>query len=887
MQAGESSLWLIPRESALWTMILNRAAHVFHRPHPGRSADALRFEMAADSASMDGEMQVPPLSLATRWQTRMQTIHGSPVSNFEATRPWRVFMQTLRPALRQLLRNPRSSALAIAIIGLAIGASVGIGTIVDRAVLRPLPYPEPDRLVVVWNTYPQWQDRETLSAFWDRINLAWPEYVALRERRDVFREIAIHWSSDAVFVGRDQADVVRTGLATHGLMRVLGTAPVMGRWFTESDDRPGASPVAVLSGDFWRSRLGADPEVLGRAITIDNELHTVIGVLPDTFQFRVADEAQSAQLWMPLGRVADPTNEGNHSFVGVARLQPGVSLQQALAAATTVLRGERSPDVRGARVIGREEYERGAARPVMLLFSAAVVLLLLLACATVAALQLTRIVERSHEIAVRSAIGASPGRIGGQLLAENLLLGLGGGVVGVLLAGATIGALVRLMPPGTPGAAGAGIDARVLALTLALSLGTAVIFGLAPVWRAVRADPVRGLHGDRATERSPGMLLLVGIQSALAVLLVVGAALLVRTVHALSAVDPGFATAHRLTFDVQLPDSRYTPDRAHGWMNELAARIQGLPGVLAVAGTSVIPLSGSGMSNSVWLQSYGPESGPKPEVQRRIVTPEYFSTLRIPLLRGRAFTSSDDESGVRVMIVSRAAADRLWRGRDPLGDLVELGRRWYTVVGVAADVRDHALHSEPVSTAYVAAAQWRPLGRRFVVQTALPPLQFASAVREMVRELDPAVPVRDLRTLDDVAAESTQAQRARAVLVAGYAIIATLLALAGLYGVTSYGVSRRSREFAIRSALGARTGSIVRLAMRQSVGASLTGMLAGLALALGLTRVLRGFLFAVEPADPLTLGGAAIGLAIVATLAAAVPAFRAARIDPIEPLRRA
>lgn len=795
-------------------------------------------------------------------------------------------MQPLHHAILQLARNPRSSAMVIAIIGLAMGASVGIGAIVDRAVLRPLPYSEPDRVVVLWNTYPHWRERENLSRFWDHIALAWPEYVALREQKAVFDEVAIHTADEAVFVSEEQAEVVGIGLATHGLMRVLGTSLPRGRWFTAEEDRQGGMPVAVVSDAFWQRRFGADSTNIGRTIVLDDVPTRIVGVLPREFSFKGVNDLRTPDVWMPLGRVADPNNEGNHSFVGVARLAAGVSREQALAVTTNVLRGDRPPESRGARMESREEYERGGARPVMLLFSAAVVLLLLLACATVAALQLTRVVHRSREVAVRSAIGASPGRIGLQLLSENLLIGLAGGLLGVLLAGTTIGALTRLLPPGTPGLAGAAIDGRVLAMTLALSVGTAIMFGLAPISRALRADPVRGLRGDRATQRSPAMLLLVGVQSGLAVLLVVGAALLVRTMLALNAIDPGFAVADRLTFSVQLPDTRYTADRAQTTFRELETRLAALPGVVGVAGMSVVPLSGSGMTNSIWLRSYGPESGPKPESQRRIVTPEFFGTMDVPILRGRGFVRADDARAEPVMIVSRAAAERLWRGRDPIGDQVELGRRWYTVVGVAADVRDQSLEADPVSTVYVTAAQQQGRGRRFVVRTAIPPLRLAETVREVVHAMDPAVPVRDLRTLDDVAAASMQPQRARAILVSAYAIIATVLALAGLYGVTSYGVTRRRREFAIRSALGAPAGTVVRLAMKESVAASLGGIAAGMAIALLLTRVLRAFLFGVEPADPLALGAAAVGLALVATIAAVIPACAATRMDPIEPLRR-
>lgn len=794
-------------------------------------------------------------------------------------------MQSVRHAIRQIVRNPRSSALAVGIIGLAMGASVGMGTIVDRAIVRPLPYPEPDRLVVPWNTYPQWRESDNLSAFWDRVNLSWPEYAALRERRDAFSDVAIYSATDAVLVGADRTEIVRAGLATHGLLRVLDMPTAHGRWFTAEEDRPGASPVAVISDGFWRGPLGGDPDVIGRTLSLDDHTTTIVGVLPPTFAFKIVNQPRPPDVWLPLGRVADPNNAGNHSFLGVARLAAGVTTEQALAITTAVLRGAEQPDARGARLQRLDDYERGGARPVMLLFAGAVALLLLLACATVAALQLARGVERSREVAVRSAVGASAIRIGAQLLWENVLLGIAGGALGVLLAGGIIGAMTRLLPPGTPGVASARIDVRTLAMTLALALGTAIAFGIAPIWRAMRWNPARGLRGDRVTQWSPGLLVLVGVQSGLAIVLLIAAALLTRSMLALNAVDPGFAVAQRLTFTVQLPNARYTGERARATHAELASRLAAIPGVLAVAGTSVIPLSGQGMTNTMKIASRS-DSAP-PEAQRRVVTDRYFAAMNIRIVEGRQFTASDDANSELVMIVSRSAASRLWRERNPIGDRVELARRWYTVVGVAEDVRDRSLEADPVSTVYVAARQWEGgTTQRFIVHTALPPLQLASNVRALVREVDEAVPVRDLRTMDDLADASSQPQRARAMLVGGYAIVATLLALTGLYGVTSYGVSRRSREFAIRKALGARASTIIQLAMRPVVIASLCGVAAGMAAALALTRLVTSFLYGVEPADPLAIGGAALGLTVVATIAAVIPSFRAARVDPVEPLRR-
>jgi len=794
-------------------------------------------------------------------------------------------MLQLRQALRHVARRPKSSALGIVTLGVALGATVGIATIVDHAVLRPLPYPEPDRLVVVWNTYPHWREREVLSRFWDRIDLAFPEYEALRARTETFAGVAIYRADERVLTDPDRADVVLVGSATHDLIHVLGTGLARGRWFNEAEDHIGAEPVAVLRHEFWQSRLGGDPAVLGSRIALDGAPHVVVGVLPPGFRFKRVDDTRPPEIWTALGRVADPADEGNHSFTTIARLRDGVSREQALAASVTTLRGGRSPEARGARLVGRQEYERDGARPMMLLFAGAVGLLLLLACATVATMQLTRLAQRGPEIAVRVALGASRARLAGQLFSESAILALLGGTLGVLLARTTVGVLARLMPAGTPGAADARIDIRVLALALGLSLATAVGFGLAPVVRAMRHDPARSLRGERAQAGGRGLLALVGIQSALAVLLLAGAGLLVRTVGALGAVDPGFATEQRLSFGVALPDARYSPERGEAWFEELRARIAALPGVTAVEATTVLPLSGQSSSNSVWLASAGPEQGRKPEAERRVVTAGYFQALRIPLLRGRGFGAGDHAAGPLVMVVSRAAAERLWAGRDPLGDRVELSNRWWTVVGVVDDVRDRVLGAPPATTVYLPASQWRPLARTLVLSAETSPLEFARPIQEIVRTMDPAVPVRDLLTLEQVTSLSTQPERSRATLLGGYALLAALLALTGIYGVTSYAASQQTREFAIRSALGAGAWSIVRLATRRTVLAALGGALAGLGLAIGLTRVLRRFLYGVAPSDPAALLVAVLGLALFALLAVAGPALRSARVSPAEALR--
>jgi putative ABC transport system permease protein len=788
--------------------------------------------------------------------------------------------------IRQLIRRPRSSVLAIITIGLALGATVGIGSIVDHAVLRPLPYQDPDRLVVIWNTYPHWRDREMLSRFWDRIELSWPEYKALRGQRSTYDEVALYRADDAVFGGSGRPEIVLTGTATHGLLRVLGVTPGLGRWFAAAEDLPGAPPVAVLSYEFWRTRLGADPAILGRAIVLDEAPVPVIGIMPEGFSFRSSGDGKTPDLWLALGRSVDPADEGNHSFSSVARLRGGVTLDQAQSVTLTVLRGDRRPEARGARLESREEYERGAARPVLLLFAGAVGVLLLLACATVATMQLTRVAERDREIAVRAALGASPGRIARQLLGENLVLGLAGGGLGISIAAATIGALRRLMPSGVPGLEQVRVDLRLLIIAGGLTLVSALIFGTASLVAGARRNPGEALHAVRSTRAGRGLLALIAAQAALAVLLLSGAALLVQTVRALGAVDPGFEVANRLGFGVVLPPERYPGGRSEIWFEELANRVGALPGVTAVDATSVLPLSGASASNSIWLASEGPETGRrKPEAERRIVTPHFLATMGVRLLHGRGFLPTDAGSSEPVMVVSRTAADRLWAGRDPIGDRVEMSQRWWTVVGVVEDVLDRTLAADPAPTVYVPSAQWPQLSRNIVVRSSIPPEQLIRPVREIVRAMDPEIPVRDPLSLREVVSAATQPERSRAVLLVGYALLATLVAITGLYGVTAYLATQQTREIGIRMALGARLAHVLRLVMRRTMLATGGGAAIGILLAFGLTRLLRRFLFGVDPTDPGLLAVAVVTLIVLATMAAAVPAFRSARTPPTEALR--
>ncbi len=787
-------------------------------------------------------------------------------------------MTDLRYAFRQLVRRPRVSAIVVLTLSLSVGASVAIFTVVDHALLRALPYPDSGRLITVWRTYPSWQGREVLDAYWDRIALSYPEFITLRETATSFTEVAIHRADEVTLTGEGPPQVALLGAASHTLPAVLGVGPRLGRWFTADEDRPGAAATVVLRHELWRDRFEGDPEVIGRTIRLDDAAYTVVGVLPRGFRFGRLDDRRPPDAWTAIGRGADEYDEGNHSFEGIARLRPGIDMEQALPEVVRILRT--------ARLESRREQEIAAARPALLLLLASAGLLLLLACASVTTLLLTRVAERDREIVVRRALGAGRWRVVRQLLTESVVLSLIGGGLGTVVAWALSGALVRVLPVSFPGATAANVDLRILLAAVLISIATGALAGLVPALRLVRRAPGPDLRGGAGITRSRLTGVLVSVQVGLALVLLVGSTLLARSVVALNAVDPGFEVANRLSFRLELPESRYPPERAAEAFDLLAARFRALPGVVDVATTSDLPLAGDPTSNSIWIDSHGPEpDGPKPEAERRMVSPGYFRALGIPIARGRLFDALDNADALPVMLVSRAAEDALWGEADPIGDRVLLDDRWWTVVGVVEDVRDRGLGEDVVSTVYVPAAQWASSQRTFVVHTGSGGADLAAAVNGIVAEADPELPVRDIRSVRRVVAEATAPERRRASLVGGLSLLATVLALAGIVGVTGLSVVQRNREIGIRLALGSTRPGVFRLILGRSLRYAMFGTIAGALAAVALTRFISSQLYGVAPTDPWSFGGVAVALLVIAVAAAAAPAYRAARLDPAATLR--
>jgi putative ABC transport system permease protein len=799
-------------------------------------------------------------------------------------------MNELRFAFRQLVKRPGFTVVAVVTLALGIGANAAIYSVIHGVLLRPLAYPDADRLVSVWLTYPHWQEREILRQYWDRIELSYPEYRRLRDDASSFDALSIYRTDEATVAGGGQPEVVLAGSVDHALPAVLGVPPLAGRWFEQSEVGPAAPALAVLEHGFWRRRFGGDPAAIGSTLRLDGQPFTVIGVMPPPFRPTRPGETATPDLWVPVGRITEELDEGNHMFAAVGRLRAGVSVARAADEAVGILRGGRPASTRGARIVPLKEQMVAESRPALHLVWAAVGLILLVACVSVSNLLLGRASEREQEIALRTALGAGRGRIVRQLLVESLLLALLGGAAGIALAWWGTTALLGIAPPELPRLDTVRLDLPVLGFTLAVTLVTGLVFGAAPALVASGRGPAGPMRARAAQGRGFHRLqgALVAGQLALALVLLVGAGLLTRTLLALSRVDPGFRRDGLVTFRVEAPEGRYSDGAAvREFYRELGARLAALPGVSAVSTTSLLPLSGEAANNSVWLASSGPERRdvPKPEAERRIVTPEYFGALGIPLLRGRSFTSADGPTAAPVMVVSRAAAERLWDERDPLGDRVEMNDTWWSVVGVVGDVRDRAISAEPVATVYVPSAQWPTRARTVVLSTTLPTAVLSPALRSTVGQLDVELPIRDLRSMREVTATAVAAERFRARLVGGFAVLALALGATGLFGVTGHAVARRTREIGIRVALGARRLQVLGLVLKRVAGTVGIGLAVGTALAVPASRLLERFLFGVRPLDAVTFLATAALLATVALAAALGPARRAARIDPMEALR--
>jgi putative ABC transport system permease protein len=789
----------------------------------------------------------------------------------------------LRYGIRTLRRTPGFTIIAALVLALGIGAATAVFSLVNGVILRPLPYPEPDRLVRIFELAPLTQGAEIRSV----ANPTLPDW---RERVHSFTGLSAFtgWTFDVSGTGRPQQ--LEGALVTGEFFHLLGVEPQLGRGFTPEEDRPGGPRVVLLSHRLWSQRYGADPSLIGRNITLDREPFTVIGVMPPGFAYPL-----SAQLWSSLAIDHEfDARDARHLLV-LARLGPEATLESATAdllAAEQQLAGlypERYQGY-GVRLIPLQERIVGEFRPTLFALLGAVALLLIIACSNVANLLVTRALAREAEVALRLALGADRGRVVRQFLVECLLLFGAASAVGILLAYWTVGAARGSGLADLPRLDTVSIDLPVLGVALLVTLITGLTFGLMPALRVSHPDLQQALRGVQSTGAGgvKGVRLrgaLTVIQTAVAATLLVGAALLVQSLARLNRIDPGFPLEGVLTFHVGLPPAQQDDAQAAvRFFAQARERLAALPGVDGVGFISRLPLSGQDHSITFLLEGQADVPENRHSAQDRAITPGYFTALGIPVLQGREFTEADGVGKELVTIINVSLARRYFAGRNPVG-LRLGGRNPLLIVGVVGDTRQFSLDLAAEPELYLPHAQrpWPWLSA--VVRTRGAPRALIPAVEQAVWSLDPEMPLTEVRTAVEMAAEGIARRQLMARILAGFAAAAFVMAALGLYGIVSYQVAQRSAEIGIRMTFGARPSEILRMVIGRGIRLSLAGVVLGLAGALVLTRWLRGLLFQVTPTDPVTFLAIAVLLFVVGVLACIMPAHRATRIDPATTIR--
>ncbi len=797
--------------------------------------------------------------------------------------------QDLRYAARLLRKNRASTAITVLTLAIGIGANTAMFSVVDACLLRPLPYPDSNRLITVWTHPPRG----------GHLGVAAGNFLDFQERSRSFEHMGVLSQADFHLSTSEGAERLSGFRVSAEFLEAVGVKPVMGRSFALGEDRPGASPVVILSHATWRSKFGGDPRILGRAITLDGRKCAVIGVMPESFRF-----ALSPELWAPLE--IDPAMAGRDipNLLIFAKLRRSVTLEQARAEMQGLFANLAGAYPKAGLkgwsldlIPWQEELARYHRDSVVLLFGA-VGLVLLIACVNVASLLLAKSAVRHRELAVRAAVGAARRRLMRQLLTESALMAALGGIAGILLSlFLTPVASTLVSEQFRAGLSPITVDGRVLAFTLLISLLAGVLFGLIPAWRASRIDLYnvlkdtgRSLLGGSGGRRLRSVL--VTVEVALALILLVGAGLLTRTLAAYSSVDPGFRVEKVLTMRLVMPEMRYTnADRVRNYVHQLLAKARAVPGVRAACLASFMPLDGSAFS--IRFQIGGRERKTEP---LQTVTDGYFETLGILLQRGRFFSERDSGAAPLVAIVNESFVKRHLAGEEALGQRLVM-EQWrlgkgppgppvpWEIVGIVADVKLGGLGSAPMPTIYVPIWQQPRIGGVLAVRTESDPAADAPALRAVVRAVDPDVPVIDVHTMKEAAAMSVAQPRTRAWMAGAFALMALILAALGIYGVISYSVAQSTQEMGIRMALGARPGQVVYKALRGGLLMAGLGLIIGVAGSLALTRVFKNLLYAVKPTDPTTYTLVSALLIAVAVLAAYLPARRAARVDPSVALR--
>lgn len=802
--------------------------------------------------------------------------------------------QDIRYGLRMLAKNPAFTAIAVLALALGIGANSAIFSVVNTILLRPLPYKNPDQLVMIWE---------------NATHLGFPKntpspanFLDWRQQATVFSGMGAFAEQAYNLTGVGEPERLDGRRVSANLFDLLGVKPILGRTFVPEEDQPGTK-VALLNESLWKRRFGSDPGVIGRALNLNGESYTVVGVLPRTVQLPAFGSWRD-QVWVPLAFPAEEaTGRGNHFLEVIARMKPGVSIEQARAEMQTIMArlAQQYPEVntRISTVVNPLHEEIvGNMKPALLILLGAVAFVLLIACANVANLLLARAAVRQKEIALRLALGADRARLTKQLLVESVMLSLLGGIVGLGLSYVGLRVLTGFIPPDLAHADAISIDGKVLVFTLLIALVTGLVFGLAPASQASHfnlndtlkeggRDSGAGVRGKKLRST------LVIAEVAVSFILLIGAGLLINSFMHLRNLDPGFRSDHLLAMQVDLSPVKYpdNPTRRAFW-DEVLRRVKVLPGVKSAAAAGNLPFTYNGDSTGIAVEGI-PDPPPDqwPDIIFRTVGPGYFETMGIPLVRGRDYNDQDTLDTTLGVIVSEKMVKHYWPNDDPIGKRLKVGSTtsdgpWRTVIGVAKDVRQNDFIAEPKMQMYLSYRQVRSLSANaLIVRTAVDPLSLATAVRNTIWAVDKDQPVANINSMEQIVAGAVARQRFSMLLLAVFAALALVLAAVGIYGVMSYSVAQQTREIGIRMALGAQRSDVLKMTVKQGLKLVGLGLAFGLVIAFILTRVMTTLLFGISATDPFTFLSISFVLLAVALLASYIPALRATKVDPMIALR--